>query len=98
MIVATFVPQPTNPPVITNSSGTRYAQLPSLQSMVDTFEHWRQAQAAKQVKQNAYNRCVKTVKRESVLGHWDADTQRYQLETRCGNDPSKKPTVTIFRG
>lgn len=98
MIVATFVPQPTPAPVITQPSGTRYAQMPSLQSMVDSFEHWRQQQAAKQAKQNAYNRCTKTVKRESVLGKWDADTQRYQLETRCGNDPSKQPKIIIVRG
>jgi hypothetical protein len=98
MIIATFTPEPTTPPVITNSSGTRYAQMPSLQSMVDSFEHWRQEQARKQAVQNAYNKCAKTVKRESVLGGWDADTQSYQLETRCGNDPSKPPTITIIRG
>lgn len=99
MIIATFTPEPTQPPVITQSSGTRYAQLGPLQSVVDTFEHWRQTRAKRQKVQRTYDECVTRVKRQSVLGHWDSDTQSYQLNTQCGNNPrNQQPNITIVRG
>jgi hypothetical protein len=97
MIIAAFTPDPTPPPVITTSSGTRYAQI-NVQGMIDSFQQWRQSQITKQKAQRKYNACVTSVNRQSVLGHWNHETRTYQLQTQCGNDPSKpQPTLTIIK-
>jgi hypothetical protein len=97
MIIAAFTPDPTPPPVITQPSGTRYAQI-NVQGMIDTFQQWRQSQARKQKAQRKYSACIASVNRQSVLGHWDSETRSFQLQQQCGSDPSKpQPTLTIIK-
>jgi uncharacterized lipoprotein YddW (UPF0748 family) len=92
MIVAIFIPEPTQPPIITQPSGTRYA------SIIQDVTKWLDEREAKEKVKRTYKRCKESVKRQSVLGHWNAETQQYQLLQQCGNDPGQPPTITIVRG